>query len=230
MRHPSWALSPLDLVGTANSWVGPALVSWARLGSAELPCHLMDIKALIKCCWVKSVWAGVFYTTKPNWHMRKELHLSIDRSLPSFTDTHTHRHTHTRRVVVVGWWKQGVSPRAASRNPALRFLSKWMTIPAHLGACQQLWAQFEEAEKYFHTFCMNVWGPHSASAAITDIRMPQCMDPHLQRTFSFQEKKKKKEIDFHRMTLLMWRRKRSLQLRWCKWCHPDSHFCILSPN
>ena len=170
------------------------------------------------------------YTTKPNWHMRKELHLFIDRSLPSFTDTHTHRHTHTRRVVVVGWWKQGVSPRAASRNPALRFLSKWMTIPAHLGACQQLWAQFEEAEKYFHTFCMNVWGPHSASAAITDIRMPQCMDPHLQRTFSFQEKKKKKEIDFHRMTLLMWRRKRSLQLRWCKWCHPDSHFCILSPN
>ena len=187
MRHPSWALSPLDLVGTANSWVGPALVSWARLGSAELPHHLIDIKALIKCCWVKSVWAGVFIpqSQTDTWE-KNYFYLLTGLSLPSQTHTHTHRHTHTRRVVVLGWRKQGVSPRAASRNPALRLLSKWMAIPAPLGACQQLWAQLEEAEKYFHTFC----GPHSASAAITDIRMPQCMDPHLQRTFSFQGKKK----------------------------------------
>ena len=148
--------------------------------------------------------------------MRKEILLSIDRPLPSFTHTHTHTHTHTQRERER---KQGVSTRAASRNPTLWFLNTWIAIPAPLRACQQQWAQLEEAKKCFLTF----YGPHSASAAITDIRMPQCMDPNLQRTFTFQGKKKK-EVDFHRMTLLMWRRKRSLQLRWCKWCHPDSHF------
>ena len=205
MSHPSWTLSPLDLVVAANSWLGPALVSWARFGSAELPHHLIDIKTLIKCCWVKPVCLGwcVHHKTKLT-HEKRDT--SIYWQASPFLHIHTHTHTHTQRER-----KQGVSTRAASRNPTLWFLNTWIAIPAPLRACQQQWAQLEEAKKCFLTF----YGPHSASAAITDIRMPQCMDPNLQRTFTFQGKKKRRSKPAIEMMQMV----------------PSGlPFCILSPN
>ena len=116
MRHPSWALSPLDLVGTANSWVGPALVSWARLGSAELPHHLIDIKALIKCCWVKSVWAGVFIpqSQTDTWE-KNYFYLLTGLSLPS--QTHIHMAGGGGGVAETGCFSQSCIQKSCSAAP-----------------------------------------------------------------------------------------------------------------
>ena len=130
-------------------------------------------------------------------------------SLPSHTHTHTHREK-------AGCFYQGciqkshsVVPKHMDGRP-----STFKSLSATMSSARGSWEVFSYILWPSFCLCSHHWHQNA-----TVYGCPSSVHIYLSRG-----KKKKKEIDFHRMTLLMWRGKRSLQLRWCKWCHPDSHF------
>ena len=159
----------------------------------------------------------VCYAEKLNWHMRQEPLLSNGR----YPFLHTHTHTHTKkerkREGEAGCFCLSCiqKPDSAVPNQMNGHPSTFRILPVTMGSALGSWQVFSYI--LWPTFCRC---SHHLHQNATVRGSPSSV--HI--FFSRKKKKGWGEIDFHRMTPLIGRRKRSLQLRWCKRCHPGSHF------
>lgn len=155
-------------------------------------------------CEASAFWV-VYYTAKSNWYMRQELLLFIAKFLLSFS-SRGGEGSRMFLTVLRFWIPRSAVPNQMNGSPCT-FMSLPVTISTALGSWRvfsySLWPTFCHYSHYCH---QNATVHGSLSSAYI---------------FLLREKK---EIDLHRMTLLMWRRKRSLRLRLCTQCHPGSDF------